>query len=222
MSENKDNNLVDFENTKILVACGNSKLGSQVIKYLLERKFPTKNLSTRVRSEAKGEKWKEKGIEIKIADYKDPESLEKAFQGIDRIYMVSSVGEPIYPREKQHLNVVEAAKKCGIKLVVYTSFVNCLNNTNIVADDHKYTEKLLEESGLNYSLSRNATYLDTEGELFKYLNKKENNLFYNSIGNNKVAFVLIRELGEAGQAFYYKEIQKKFMNYLGFLYLLLI
>ena len=222
MSENKDNNLVDFENTKILVTCGNSKLGSQVIKYLLERKFPTKNLSTRVRSEAKGEKWKEKGIEIKIADYKDPESLEKAFQGIDRIYMVSSVGEPIYPREKQHLNVVEAAKKCGVKLVVYTSFVNCLNNTNIVADDHKYTEKLLEESGLNYSLSRNATYLDTEGELFKYLNKKENNLFYNSIGNNKVAFVLIRELGEAGQAFYYKEIQKIYMNYLGFLYLLLI
>ena len=60
MSENKENNLVDFENTKILVTCGNSKLGSKVIKYLLERKFPPKNLSTTVRSEAKGEQWKEK------------------------------------------------------------------------------------------------------------------------------------------------------------------
>ena len=123
--------------------------------------------------------------------------------------MVSSIGEPNYPREKQHLNVVEAAKKCGVKLVVYTSFVNCQNNTNIVADDHKYTEKILEESGLNYSFSRNATYLDTEGELFKYLNKKENNLFYNSIGNNKVALVLIRELGEAGASILLQKNPKK-------------
>ena len=66
-------------NTKILVTCGNSHLGSNVIKYLLERNVPPKNILTTVRSEAKGQKWKEKGIKIRIADYKNPESLEKAF-----------------------------------------------------------------------------------------------------------------------------------------------
>lgn len=51
--------------------------------------------------------------------------------------MVSSVGEPNYPRDKQHLNVIETAKKCNVKLVVYSSFLNCQNNTNFVANDHK-------------------------------------------------------------------------------------
>ena len=123
--------------------------------------------------------------------------------------MVSSVGEPNSPRSQQHMNVVEAAKKCNVKLIVYSSFVNCLNNTNFVADDHKYTEKILEESGLNYSLARNPTYIDCQGELFKYLMKKENNLFYNSCGGKKIAFVLIRELGEAGAAILLKKEPKK-------------
>ena len=121
-----------------------------------------------MRSLQKGEKWKEKGIEIRIGDYKDPESLEKAFKGVDRIYMVSSIGEANYPRSKQHLNVIKAAKKCNVKLFVYSGFLNCQNNTNIIADDHKYTDKKLEESGLNYSIARNASYINYSGELFKY------------------------------------------------------
>lgn len=207
---------MDIEpNTKILVTCGNSKLGGNVIKYLLERNVPAKNISTTVRSLAKGEKWKEKGIEIKIADYKDPESLEKAYKGIDRIYMVSSVGEPNYPRDKQHLNAVEAAKKCGVKLIVYSGFLNCQKNTNFVANDHKYTEDLLEKSGLNYSIARNTSYLECEGELFKYLMKKENNFFYNSCGDKKIALALIRELGEAGACILLKKEPKKFYELTG-------
>ena len=82
--------------------------------------------------------------------------------------MVSSIGEANYPRSKQHLNVIKAAKKCNVKLFVYSGFLNCQNNTNIIADDHKYTDKKLEESGLNYSIARNASYINYRGELFKY------------------------------------------------------
>ena len=83
MAENK--NFEIDPNTKILVTCGNSHLGGNVIKYLLEKNYPPKSIITTVRSLQKGEKWKEKGIEIRIADYKDPESLEKAFTGVERI-----------------------------------------------------------------------------------------------------------------------------------------
>ena len=215
MSE-KEQIILDLEhNTKILVTCGNSHLGSNVIKYLLERNVPSKNILTTVRSEAKGQKWKEKGIEIRIADYKNPESLEKAFQGVDRIYMVSSIGDKDCPRDKQHLNVIEAAKKCKVKLVVYSGFLNCDKNTNLVADDHKYTEKILEESGLNYSISRNASYLESQGELFKYLIKEENNILYNACGDSKIALLLIRELGEAGACILLKKEPKKFYELSG-------
>ena len=196
-------------NIKILVTCGNSHLGSEVIRYLLEKKYPPKNILTTVRSLEKGKKWEEKGIQIRVADYKDPQSLEKAFTGVDRIYMVSSIGEKECPRSKQHLNVVEAAKKCGVKLIVYSGFLNCQNNTNFVADDHKYTEKILEESGLNYSIARNATYMNSNGDLFKYLMKKENNFFYNTCKDQKIGFRLIRELGEAGACILLKKEPKK-------------
>ena len=181
---------------------------------MLEKNVPPKNIITTVRSLAKGENLKKKGIQIRIADYKDIESLIKAFEGVDRIYMVSSIGEPNYPRDKQHLNVVEAAKKCGVKLIVYSSFVNCMENTNIVANDHKYTEKIIEQSGLNYSHARNSTYLDTEGELFKFLLKKENDFFYSSC-DKKFAMALVRELGEAGACILLQKEPKKIYELTG-------
>ncbi len=85
-----------------MVTYVNSNHGRNVIKYLLEKNYPPKNIITTVRSLQKGEKWKEKGIEIRIADYKDPEFLKKAFKGIDRIYMVSSIGDADCARSKHH------------------------------------------------------------------------------------------------------------------------
>lgn len=209
-SNNKEESILDIEpNTKFLVTLGSSKLGGYVIDYLLKKNVPPKNIITTVRSEKKGEKWKKKGIELRIADYTDPESLERAFQGVDRIYMVSSIATPEWPREKQHLNVVNAVKKCGVKFIVYSSFVNCFKNTNFVAEDHKITEKMLEESGLNYSIARNAIYINVYGELFSFLMKKENNYFYNSCGDTKVSLVTIRELGEAGACILLKKENKK-------------
>lgn len=208
-SKNEQTILDINPNTKFLVTLGSSNLGGYVLQYLLEKNVPPKNIITTVRNMQKGEKWKEKGIEVRIADYTDPESLEKAFKGVDRIYMVSSVGTIESPRQIQHSNVIKAAKTCGVKLIVYSSFVNCLNNTNMVAVDHKDTEKILEESGLNYSIARNAIYLNLYGELLKFLAKKENDYFYNSCGDTKISLVTIRELGEAGASILLKKENKK-------------
>jgi hypothetical protein len=38
--------------------------------------------------------------------------------------------------------------------------------------------------------------MNSNGELFKYLMKKENNFFYNTCKDQKIGFRLIRELGE--------------------------
>lgn len=209
-SSKNEQTILDVDpNTKFLVTLGSSHLGENVLHYLLEKNVPPKNIITTVRSLKKGEKWKEKVIEVRIADYTNKESLEKAFIGVDRIYMISSIGTPESPREIQHSNVINAAKKCGVKLIVYSSFVNCLNNTNFIADDHKLTEKLLEESGLNYAIARNAIYLDSYGELFKFLSKKENDYFYNSCGDTKISLITIRELGEAGASILLKKENKK-------------
>ena len=105
--------------------------------------------------------------------------------------------------------MVDVAKKCGVRLIIYTSFVNCQNNTNAVSTDHKFTEILLEKSGLNYCIARNAIYFEILEELVKYLMKKENNTFYNSIEEKRASLALIRELGEAGACILLKKDPKK-------------
>ena len=142
-------------------------------------------------------------------NYLFTQSLEKDFAGVDRIFMVSSIGEKECPRTKSHLNLVEAVKKCEVKLIINLGYLNYQNNTNKVADGHKYSEKILEESGLNYSIARNATYINSNGELFKYLMKKENNFFFNTCKEQKIGFRLIRELGEAGACILLMKFPKK-------------
>ena len=142
-------------------------------------------------------------------NYLFTQSLEKDFTGVDRIFMVLSIGEKECSRTKSHLNLVEAAKKCEIKLIINLGYLNYQNNTNKVADDHKYSEKILEESGLNYSIVRNASYINSNGELFKYLMKKEINFFFKTCKEQKIGFRLIRELGEAGACILLMKFPKK-------------
>ena len=142
-------------------------------------------------------------------NYLFTQSLEKDFTGVDRIFMVSSIGEKECSRTKSHLNLVEAVKKCEIKLIINLGYLNYQNNTNKLADGHKYAEKILEESGLNYSIARNATYMNSNGELFKYLMKKAINFFFNTCKEQKFGFRLIRELDEVGACILLMKFPKK-------------
>jgi NAD(P)H dehydrogenase (quinone) len=112
-------------------------------------------------------------------------------------------------KNKITFDLVEAVKKCEIKLIINLGYLNYQNNTNKVADVHKYSEKILEESGLNYSIARNATYMNSNGELFKYLMKKENNFFFNTCKEQKIGFRLIRELGIVGACILLMKFPKK-------------
>lgn len=55
------------------------------------------------------------GIEIRVADYAQPETLVKAFQGIDRLLLISSSADD--GRLAQHENVINAAKAAKVGLL---------------------------------------------------------------------------------------------------------
>jgi len=64
----------------------------------------------------------------------------------------------------QHTNAVNAAKEAGVQQVVYTSFQRKTEDGSsaawFIAEAHLATEKLLKESGLTYTILKNALYLD--------------------------------------------------------------
>jgi len=141
----------------ILVTGANGHLGSMTINHLLE-KSPETDTAGLVRSEEKGKELNKKGAEIRIGDYFDMNSLNKAFKDVDVLVFISS--GTLEDRMKQHKNVVDAAKKSGVNQIFYTSVVKADERLSPLTFDHDKTEKLIKESGITYTFCRNTIYLE--------------------------------------------------------------
>ena len=180
---------------KYLVTLANSHFGSLAIDFLL-KEVPAKDIIATVRDLKKGEKFKEKGIEVRLADYSKPETLKEAFKGVDKILFISSIPGQAVSRENQHKNVVEAAKACGVKFIVYTSIIKGDKNEALLSADHKYTEKIIKESGIKHTICRNNWYFENDELLWK-LCGNEGKILYDPLGNQKIGYALRREYAEA-------------------------
>ena len=198
---------------KYLITLASSHFGTIAIDFLL-KEIPSKNIIATVRDAKKGEKLKEKGIEIRIADYSKPETLKEAFKGVDKLLFISGIPGQAVPRDVQHKNVIEAAKACGIKYIAYTSLINCEKNPAILSGDHKATEKMLKESGIKYTLLRNNWYLENDELLWK-LCANEGKDLYNALGEQKIGYALRREYAEAAAKIMAKKNPKEIYELTG-------
>src|SRR5438094_7768319 len=63
------------------------------------------------------------GTEIRVADYDDPASLDRAFRGVRTLLFVASDG---HGRDvmRHHANVFDAAATAAVEHVVFTSIVD--------------------------------------------------------------------------------------------------
>ncbi|MDY4761210.1 SDR family oxidoreductase [Streptococcus thoraltensis] len=156
---------------------------------------PKEDIAVLVRSEEKGQPFAKDGFDVRIGDYTDKESLEKAFQGITTLMFVSGEPGQETPRNVQHQNVIAAATKARIKKIVYTSIPKGENSDSILAPDHILTEKLIKESGITYKILRNNWYLENESGIFQTALAGKG--FVYAAGEGQVGWVLRRDLAEA-------------------------
>jgi NAD(P)H dehydrogenase (quinone) len=141
--------------TTYAVTGASGQLGRKVLDALLER-VDASTIVAVARDPAKLSDYAAKGIEVRQGDYDDPASLERALEGVNRVLLIS--GNAVGQRERQHGNVIEAAKKAGVEYIAYTSILNAAESKLALAPEHKATEQLLEDSGLNYDLLRSGWY----------------------------------------------------------------
>lgn len=98
------------------------------------------------------------GVTVRQADYDDPETLDAAFAGVDRLLLVSS--SEIGRRVPQHRNVITAAGRAGVGVIVYTSILHAGTSPLGLASEHRATEALLREAGVPFVLLRNGWYTE--------------------------------------------------------------
>lgn len=175
----------------ILVTGATGNFGGYALK-VLQDLVPEDNLYGLARTEEKGAKLKEAGIKVRIGDYTDSVSLQRAFKGIDRLLFVSSTTDG--DRQAQHRDVVEAAKAAGVSYIAYTSFGKATESTSPLAADHRFTEQLIEESGIAHTFLRNNWYLENEAA-FLAAGAKGGKFIYAG-GNGQAGWALRREYAE--------------------------
>lgn len=171
-----------------------SDLGSKVLAQLLHLVDPADIIVT-VRDLSKAKYYAKLGVIVRQADFTDPASLNLAFNGIDRLLLISSVPSKQHPRTIQHQNVINAAKQNGVSFIAYTSTTINEDAPSMLSPDHLYTEKALAESGIDYAILRNNWYLENEIETLK-LAQKVPQIGYLE-GNGMGGWVIKRELAEA-------------------------
>jgi NAD(P)H dehydrogenase (quinone) len=141
----------------IVVTAATGQLGSLVIDELLER-VPASEVVAVVRNAEKGADIAARGVELRIADYSDPESLAKAFGAGDVVLLIS--GNEFGRRATQHTAVINAAKEAGAARLAYTGVLGGPDADFALAAEHKLTEQAILDSGLTYTFLRNGWYTE--------------------------------------------------------------
>ncbi|MFM0758319.1 SDR family oxidoreductase [Paraburkholderia strydomiana] len=143
----------------IAVTAATGQLGRLVIDALLDR-VPAGQIVAVARNADKAASFAAKGVEVKIASYDDPASLQGAFSAGDTVLLISST--EFGKRTTQHRNVIEAAKAAGVARLVYTSVLGgfLTGGFKLAEEQHKPTEQAIHASGLTYTLLRNGWYTE--------------------------------------------------------------
>lgn len=145
----------------IVVTGVTGKLGRHVVEGLL-KKVPASQVAVAVRDPRKAADLAARGVAVRQADYARPESLGPALAGAEEVLLVSS--SELGKREAQHLAVVEAARKAGVRLLAYTSLLRTDTARISLASEHKATEAAIRASGVPYVFLRNGWYLENYTE----------------------------------------------------------
>jgi NAD(P)H dehydrogenase (quinone) len=181
---------------KILVTGATGKLGSIVVEALL-KSVSAENLAVSVRHPEKAESLRALGVEVRHGDFDQPETLDKAFAGVDRLLIVSADGDN-EARIRQHLAAVSAAKRANVGFIAYTSLGNASESSLFLAPVHRATEEAIRQTGIPYSLLRNNWYLENEiGSVQAVIGGAP---WLTSAGSGKVGWASRRDYAQAAAA----------------------
>jgi NAD(P)H dehydrogenase (quinone) len=181
----------------IIVTGASGQLGGLVAEELLER-VPANEIVFVTRHPDALDHLAERGATVRRGDFDDPEALADAFAGGERMLLISTLS--IGRRTAQHRAAIDAAAAAGVRHVVYTSFPKPVAGHPVgpIATEHGETEEILQASGLEWTILRNATFAELQippGALAVAGGK-----LYTNAGTGRLASVSRRDSARAAAA----------------------
>ena len=174
---------------KILVTGGTGNVGGAVVNELLKR-----NVQVRVfaREQPKPGKLPAE-VEVAIGDLLDPVSLEKALDGIDKLFLLNAV---VADELTQALIAYGVAKRKGVKHITYLSVFKVDQFRDVPHFASKLTvEGALREFGVPYTILRPGYYIQNDANLKGALTGA--GVYPMPIGTEGICAVDVRDIAEA-------------------------
>lgn len=173
---------------KALVTSGNIGLATAqllaeqgVDTYLLVRKKSGKDLGN---------------IHEVVADAANPESLKKAFDGIDKFFSVSPLVENMVELAD---NLIQAAGEAGVTHIVRSSARGASTEAPITMGKlHGTIEELIKDSGIAYTFVQPASFYQNLMGSLSTINGE--NVFYGATGDGANAYIDVRDIAAVSAA----------------------
>jgi NAD(P)H dehydrogenase (quinone) len=142
----------------IIVTGATGALNGATVDHLLGR-VPASDIAVAVRNPAKAQRFADRGVQVRYADYADPASLPPAFDGADQLLLVSQ-NDPTADGLSLHRTAIKAAVAAGVGRILYTSHQGAAPASPFAPGrEHAETERDLAESGVAWTSLRNGFYM---------------------------------------------------------------
>jgi len=168
----------------VVVIGGTGPLGAEVVRALTERGVPVRAVSRRLDAP------RPDGAELVTADLADPESLDRACAGAQRLFLLSS---PTRDQITLETNGIEAAERAGIEHVVKISNIPIEGLDDGLHGNHRAIERRLDESPVSSTVlqpSFFASVLERQAGLLRH------GRFVMPIGRGRIAWIDPRDIAE--------------------------
>ncbi|MGP3966719.1 NmrA family NAD(P)-binding protein [Streptomyces sp. 6N223] len=146
----------------LIVTGATGRLGALIVNRLLER-VPAGRIGVSVRDVGKAADLAERGVRVRAGDFTEPGSLKHAFEGAERVLVVSAAirgGGALTANSA----AIDAAREAGARRIVYTSH-QAASPTSLFPPQkvHAATEEHLKQQGVPFTALRNGFYASTLG-----------------------------------------------------------
>ncbi len=149
----------------LVLTSTSGQLGGGVLKYILSKNLipPSQLIISASNPATVPSSAKEAGIPIRHGDMKKPSTLESSYKGADILFLVTfpSIG---MERVELHKAAIDAAKKVGMKHVIYTSLMfggeTGEKSKAEVMQPHIQSVAYLKASGMTWTIVREGIYAE--------------------------------------------------------------
>ncbi|MFC8428772.1 NAD(P)H-binding protein [Streptomyces sp. NPDC057253] len=145
----------------LIVTGATGQLGALVVERLLER-VPAGEVGVSVRDPERAADLAARGVRVRAADFTEPDGLKEAFEGAERVLIVSTAIRDGATATAANIAAVDAARDAGAERILYTSH-QAASPTSLFPPMrvHAATEKHLEQLGVPFTALRNGFYAAT-------------------------------------------------------------